>query len=218
MNARREAFERLAGRYETRVLEPSPPAVDEPPWFADDPVTRGEVPPGRQVVSPVGTGDLLWEMLAAENQDLAAWCAQRWLAAYKPLPEAPPRLVPTRRALHRLAEQVVSPARRAANGKIGLRFTRGGFGTPFFGADQQVRVQGAEAAGARAAYGLSPGDEPHAEPYLYVAPWAAPAPGELWQASGFDGAELSYAELRNSAHPRNVALDFFRARLAALIE
>jgi hypothetical protein len=34
----------------------------------------------------------------------------------------------------------VSPRRQAVNGKIGLRFTPGGFGTPFFGADDQVRV------------------------------------------------------------------------------
>ena len=32
---------------------------------------------------------------------------------------------------------------------------------------------GSEAAGAPAAYGLSPGDDDHAEPYLYVAPWVA---------------------------------------------
>jgi hypothetical protein len=30
------------------------------------------------------------------------------------------------------------------NGKIGLRYTRGGFGTPFFGAGVQLRVTGAE--------------------------------------------------------------------------
>jgi hypothetical protein len=49
--------------------------------------------------------------------------------------------VATRLALHRLAEQVISPARERANGKIGLRFTRGGFGTPFFGEDVQLRVE-----------------------------------------------------------------------------
>jgi hypothetical protein len=38
---------------------------------------------------------------------------------------------------------VVSPARRRENGKIGLRWTLGGFGTPFFGSDRQVRVEGA---------------------------------------------------------------------------
>src|SRR2546421_700764 len=66
-NAREEAFERLGGRYEVRVLEPSPPAVDEAPWFADDPVARGEVPEGRQVVSPVATGDLRWDNLARDD-------------------------------------------------------------------------------------------------------------------------------------------------------
>ncbi|MEM9201461.1 MAG: hypothetical protein AAGC53_07365, partial [Actinomycetota bacterium] len=32
--------------------------------------------------------------------------------------------------------------RRLANTKFGLRYTRGGFGTPFYGADEQVRVEG----------------------------------------------------------------------------
>jgi hypothetical protein len=35
---------------------------------------------------------------------------------------------------------VLAPARHRVNGKIGLRYTRGGFGTPYFGADEQVRV------------------------------------------------------------------------------
>ncbi len=39
-----------------------------------------------------------------------------------------------------MAEHVVAPSRHQVNGKIGLRFTRGGFGTPFFGSDVQVRV------------------------------------------------------------------------------
>jgi hypothetical protein len=38
----------------------------------------------------------------------------------------------------------MAPARRRANGKIGLRYTRGGFGTPFFGEDIQLRVTGDE--------------------------------------------------------------------------
>src|SRR3954471_20383769 len=41
-------------------------------------------------------------------------------------------------------------------------------------------------------YGASPGDEHHAEPYLYVGPWAAPEPGPLWNATGFPGAELTW--------------------------
>jgi hypothetical protein len=222
--------------------------------------------------------------------------------------------------MHALAEHVLCPARHRANGKIGLRFTRNGFGTPFFGADEQVRVEGttlvhsppgsaqekrgalttlgaaasaigieagapdlfkpatpldldrpldldAAAVGAlgwwygfaaavlaqlradaasnaspsppsllqlwpehfdiaveignegaelRAALGGSPGDGTHPEPYLYVAPWIARPEGELWQAAGFPGAELSYAELLAAPDQRAAALEFFRVRLAAL--
>lgn len=309
MNARAEAYQRLEGRYVTRVLEPSPPAVTDGPWFADDPVARGDEAPSRPVVSPVGTGDLRWDDLAATDPELANWCSDRWLGAHRRLGPAPPKLVQTRIALHRLAENVVSPARRKANEKIGLRYTRGGFGTPFFGADVQVRVcgtalvmqdttgertapittldeaadhigrdllpeearfdrelldvdaaaavflgdwygfaasvleelrasagqqtdpsrvelwpehfdlaaeLGSEATGARAAYGLSPGDRTHPEPYLYVAPWIAPADDELWNATGFAGAELPYAALLDAPDQRNTALAFFGARLRAL--
>lgn len=291
------------------MLEPSPPAIDSAPWYADDPVARGEVPAGRQVVSPVGTGDLRWDALARDDPELAVWCADRWLGAYRRLPAVPGELVPTRLALHALAERVISPARRRANTKIALRYTHGGFGTPFYGDDVQVRVAGselivqeagaqrhaaittldaaadhigrdalpddvelsgealevdpaasaflgdwfgfaasvleelraeasdelapsrvqlwpehfdlalelgAEDAGARAAYGLSPGDEVHPEPYLYVAPWVAPEPGELWQASAFNGAELPYAQLLGAEDQRGCALEFFHARLVAL--
>ncbi len=308
-NAQAQARERLAGRYEVRVLEPSPPAVTEGPWFADDPVARSDVPAGRQLVSPVSTGDLTWDELAEQDAELAAWCAERWLGAYRRLAAAPTTLVETRLALHALTEHVLSPARAKANGKIALRFTRGGFGTPFFGDDIQLRVEGAElivqrregerrapittlAAAAdaiggallpddldlddaplridaeasnflgdwygfgasvlehlraeaaptlepsrvqlwaehfdlsvelgsetlneRAAYGASPGDELHPEPYLYVAPWAAPRPSVLWQATAFTGAELPYAELLTAEDQRTTALTFFRTRLAAL--
>ena len=144
MNARAEAAERIGHRYEARVLEPSPPAVDDSLWFADDPVARGTVPEGRQVVSPVPTGDVLWSDLAHEDAELQVWCAERWLAAYPRLETTPEHLVATREALHLLATEVVSPARQRANGKTGLRYTRGGFGTPFFYSDVQVRVEGAE--------------------------------------------------------------------------
>ena len=55
--------------------------------------------------------------------------------------------------------------------------------------------------GARATYGFSPGDEHHPEPYAYVGPWTAQPPGELWNATGFAGAELGYAELLASEDP-----------------
>jgi hypothetical protein len=126
------------------VLEPSPPAVQDEPWFADDPTERGEVGDGRQVVSPVTTGDLLWQDLADADPVLAEWCSSRWLGSYKQLEPVPPALGATRAALHLLAERVISPVRQRANGKIGLRWTLVGFGTPFFGADAQIRVEGAE--------------------------------------------------------------------------
>ena len=45
---------------------------------------------------------------------------------------------------------------------------------------------GAKAAGARAGYGGSPGDERHSEPYLYVVPWeASRASGDGWNAAGY---------------------------------
>jgi hypothetical protein len=307
MNARAEAAERIGHRYEVRVLEPSPPAVDDALWFADDPVARGAVPPGRQVVSPVASGDLLWADLARDDEALQSWCADRWLAAYRPLEGPPGQLVATRQALQRLAAHVVSPARERANGKIGLRYTRGGFGTPFFNSDVQVRVRGTDlivqqgeaersapittlaaaashlgneigvAAGddsplqvdpgaaaflgdwygfaasvleelrasagrdadpsrvqlwpgqldlavelgpedrrARATYGLSPGDDAHPEPYVYVAPWVEPEAGELWQASGFSGAELTYAELLGAEDQRAAALEYLHTRMSAL--
>ena len=143
-----------AGHF-ARVLEPSPPAVVDGEWFADDPV-RAEAPVGATVVSPVPGPDVAstWvEWLAQPGHaDHADWAADRWLGAYRRLPSAPPTLVDTRRALHRLAVYVISPARRQVNTKIGLRFTHGGFGTPFFRRTvpgpralehQQVRVEGA---------------------------------------------------------------------------
>ncbi|HEV7846109.1 MAG TPA: hypothetical protein VGO83_07640 [Thermoleophilaceae bacterium] len=278
--------------------------MQEEPWFADDPVAPGD---GElQAVSPVTNGDLLWSELPDVDP---AWAAERWLGPYKPLEPVPPTLVATREALHRVAERVIAPARQRANGKIGLRWTLGGFGTPFFGADAQIRVDGAElvidtppgqrrqplstvrdAAAAigfdlegaeerrddapleidaaascfvgdwfgfvtsvleqlraeappeweasrvqiwpehfdaaveigneqaeqRAALGGSPGDGAHPEPYLYVAPWTARPTGELWRASGFPGAELSYAELLAAPDQRAAALEFFRVRLTAL--
>jgi hypothetical protein len=144
VNPRAEAFERLSGAYDVRVLEPSPPAVNRPPWFADDPTARGVVPPGKQLVSPVTTGDLLWDDLAGSDRELAEWCAERWLGCLRRLERVPLGLTDTRRSLHALARRVIGPVRERANEHCGLRWTRGGFGTPFFGADAQVRVEEGE--------------------------------------------------------------------------
>jgi hypothetical protein len=56
-----------------------------------------------------------------------------------PLPDG---FTMTRGALHRLAVYVLSPARKAVTGRIGLQSTTGGFGTPVFGDDEQLRVEG----------------------------------------------------------------------------
>jgi hypothetical protein len=225
----------------------------------------------------------------------------------KPLP---PDFATTVASLHRVAEEIVAPARKPDN-EIALQATPGGFGTPpfeFKGRERQVRVHGdelvyrvgrderrttitslkaagtlvdellpadsylddrpldvdgvaadalaawyalgasvleelvaeadpgddasevnlwpehfdiaielgPEAEGIRANYGFSPGDEEHAEPYIYVGPWTAEVAGELWNATGFPGAELSYAELLAADDPRAAAIDFCRVRKQAL--
>jgi hypothetical protein len=304
-DARAEALahaRRLRGaNAEVLILEPAPPAVNEPPWFAD------REPQGERVVAPFGAPHWRWATLAAEDPALVRWCEAGWLGPYRRLEALPADFAATRAALHELAKRVISPARERANGKIGLRYTRGGFGTPFFGPDAQVRVEGAtlvvtergrgrraaitsvagarellgglaaadpgsdagaltvdagaslalgelygfatsvlaelrfgarelepsrvqlwpehfdvslelgsEADGRRATCGVSPGDGEHAEPYLYVAPWAATPAGERWQARGFAGAELDYGELLGLEDQRGAALDFYRGRLAEL--
>ncbi|HEY2557666.1 MAG TPA: hypothetical protein VGI08_11215 [Diaminobutyricibacter sp.] len=285
------------------VLEPSPPALTEAPFFADD---------------PVGARVLNWEKWVADHPDRAGWTGERWLAAWPRLSAAPPTLAETRLALHRLAFYVVAPARQRVNTKFGLRWTLGGFGTPFFGDDEQVRVAGselivqcrdradarpittladaaafvldgppelawgsefdapdagdvaaplpvdAEAASflgdwcgfawsvledlradaesvdagrvqlwpehfdaaveclgdeRRAVFGASPGDASSAEPYVYVSsPRVAAVPGELWNATTFDGAILPLKAFVDRADQRGAVLEFFRARRSALAD
>ena len=60
----------------------------------------------------------------------------------RPLPDD---YVETREALRKLACYVLSPARKAVVGRIGLRPTPGGLGTPPFGDDdEQLRVEGGD--------------------------------------------------------------------------
>jgi hypothetical protein len=75
---------------------------------------------------------------------------------------------------------------------------------------------GDEAAGQRANYGGSPGDDDHPDPYLYVGPWSGEASGELWNATGFAGAELGHADLLGAADADALALEFFASRRDAL--
>jgi hypothetical protein len=225
----------------------------------------------------------------------------------RPLPEG---YAGTRESLHRLAELVVKPAREQTTGEWTLTPTPGGFGTPLFGEDSQVRVEldelvvrirgeerrqritslaaaaelaamllpdglelsdepievdadrsralgdafafgqavletlagevaegddptaptlwpehfdiaiesGPDALGRRVNYGLSPGDEHHDEPYLYVGPHTAKPTGELWNGIGFTGAELGYAELQAADDQLGAALEFCRLRMKAINE
>jgi hypothetical protein len=135
----------VGGRFETLVLEPSPPAVNGPPWFADDPTDlQALVNAESKVVSPVTNADLTWNELCQTEAELSGWCAERWLGAWRALMPLPAGFGETRSSLHCVAEHVLAPARHHANGKIGLRYTRRGFGTPFFGDDVQIRVEGAD--------------------------------------------------------------------------
>lgn len=72
-------------------------------------------------------------MSAADRSDLA------------PLPDG---YGETCASLHRLAGHVLASARKAATGRIGLRPTPGGLGTPPFGDDEQLRIEASPAGGA----------------------------------------------------------------------
>jgi hypothetical protein len=154
IDPRADAAELVGHRVGVRVLEPSIPAVTDAPWFADDPVhAPSDV---AAVVSPLPNAEVSWDELARDDPRLAPFCAHHWLGAWpalRPLTE-PGRVAATRKAWHALAEHVLAPARMAATGRLGLRFTAGGFGTPFFvhdGASVQLRVDGTELLVVRAA-------------------------------------------------------------------
>lgn len=137
---RAEAAALVGAEYEPFVLEPSPPTVTEPPYFADDPMdlTRAD---GRPTIVPAGhPGDLSWDDWLAQHPEHRDWVSRRWLGGDRQLPAIPAGYAAGREALHRLGAYVMAPVRHAANGKFGLRFTLDGFGTPFFGGDRQVRV------------------------------------------------------------------------------
>ncbi|MEM7141062.1 MAG: hypothetical protein AAF548_08515 [Actinomycetota bacterium] len=312
---RGDAAARLGPGASPRTLEPGRPAVTDGPFFADDPAAVGDRG-AEPVVTPTSAGDRTWDDIIAERPEIAAWAAERWLGNRPALPAIPDGYAAARDGYHRLAYGVVAEARRLANTKFGLRYTRGGFGTPFFGADEQVRVEGARLihqrgddassaeittlraaadflgiepgtdaaehdspplgdldadlgataatgeflgewygfawavleelrltegaadpervqlwpghfdpaiamgdadAGTRATFGLSPGDHNHPEPYLYIGPWGSiDETDEFWNADGFPGAELSFADLAQSGDQVAAALAFFRTGFGKL--
>jgi hypothetical protein len=138
------------------------------------------------------------------------------------LPPAPEDLARTRDALHAIAEHVLAPARvRATGNEIALESLRADAHDP-----SSIHLwpehfdlafdAGDEAAGRRATYGASPGDDDHPEPYLYVGPWRTPAPSEIWNAHGFTGAELAWAQLVIEPDPRAAAQRFWSTGRDAL--
>jgi len=62
-------------------------------------------------------------------------------------------------------------------------------------------------AGRRATYGGSPGDRPHAEPYLYASPWAGRIDPFFGEPT-FKGAALTYAQLLATPDPAAAATEF----------
>ncbi|MGH1488031.1 MAG: hypothetical protein ACRBK7_01335 [Acidimicrobiales bacterium] len=145
-NPRAEAQVLAGDGFAARVLEPSPPAILDDNFFADDPVSVDDLQSGATAVLPTGVaGKLDWDRWLADHPEHASWAAERWLGGPRSLPTPPAGLTATRIDLHRLAAYVIAPARHAANGKFGLRWTLGGFGTPLFASDEgdrQVRVEG----------------------------------------------------------------------------
>ena len=136
-----EARAVLPDRLEPLVLEPAPPANLDPDFHADDPTDPSGV--AGTVVSPIdGVGQTTWTELAETDPALADFAADRWLGSFKRLLPLSAHHTETREALHQVAFFAIGPKRHVVNGKIGLRYTRHGFGTPFFGEDEQVRVEG----------------------------------------------------------------------------
>lgn len=111
-------------------------------YRADDPAATGTVPPGSLVVTPTTAGDLTWEDMARENPGLAEFAVERWLGPWRRLGALPDGYAETVRDLNQVAFRALAPARYTATGKVGLRFTLGGFGTPFFADDRQIRIEG----------------------------------------------------------------------------
>lgn len=121
------------------VLEPSPPANQDTDFFADDPtVPASDV---IDVVSPFSGRDDSWSALVEARPELGDFASDRWLGDFKRLTPIPASYTETRASLHQIAFFALAPKRHAANGKIGLRYTYHGFGTPFFEENEQVRVQ-----------------------------------------------------------------------------
>ena len=79
-----------------------------------------------------------------------------------------------------------------------------------------IAVEAGKGTEQRAVYGASPGDEAHPEPYFYVNPWSKKEHDEFWNATGFNGAILTYAEVLAANDQKAVIREFFREHLREL--
>ena len=141
-NPRQDAQELLPSGFEGRVLEPSPPAINDGEYRADDPTSLDGRDPNLQVVTPTTAGDMTWDELARRSPHLSEFASSHWLGAWPRLTALSDPYASTVVALGQLAFFVIAPARYVVQEKLGLRCTHGGFGTPFFGNDRQIRVEG----------------------------------------------------------------------------
>jgi len=139
---RADAQKVLPAGFEARVLEPSPPAVNHGEYMADDPTAIDDRDPNLKVVTPTTAGEATWDDLARRHPQLSDFASSHWLGAWSRLPALTDQYTPTVLSLGQLAFFVMAPARFAVQGKLGLRYTHGGFGTPFYGNDRQVRIDG----------------------------------------------------------------------------
>lgn len=68
---------------------------------------------------------------------------------------------------------------------------------------------GNQERGERASFGASPGDDDHAEPYLYVAAWGEiDRANQYWNDRSFNGASLTYSRLLDADDPVEAGVDF----------
>ena len=93
--------------------------------------------------------------------------------------------------------------------------SRVGRGQPGAAVARALRRRVRLPADCRGTFGGSPGDAAIAEPYLYVTSSSVGVVrGELWNASGFQGAALHLSDLVAAADQRAAALEFFRSPAA----
>jgi hypothetical protein len=74
--------------------------------------------------------------------------------------------------------------------------------------DMSVEI-GSEAAGRRAGFGCSPGDDEHPMPYAYVTPWGQAPEDPYWTEPHFRGARIGWDAIAALPDQRGAVLAFF---------